>query len=266
MKKRIKIRNKQYIFYEDELNDDFMKNNHLERPVLNEDYKYIREGKINKFFSNFLYYGIALPILSFVCFIRGIKVVNRKNLKKEKNRGVFIYGNHTNVFDMLDVQSFVSIHKRVNIIGYSDASTIPFIQPIIRSLGYIPIPNNIHLMKKFTEAIEYYINNKEDVLIYPEAHVWPYYTKIRPFKSTSFHYPAKLMAPVLPICTTYTKGIFNKPRLKIIIGEYIYPKKELTERENKEFLRNECYNQMVKMAGSFKQVEYIKYIQTNKEN
>lgn len=265
MKKLIKINNKKFCFYEDILNDDFM-NNHLTRPIVSEKYPFIRQ-KIYALFSFILYYLIALPILTIVCKIRGVKVINRKELKKTRKVGAFIYSNHTNVFDFFTIQSYVDRHKRVNIIGYSDSTSIPIGKHFIHQLGYIPIPNNIHAMKNFMEAIKYYIDKKQDILIFPEAHVLPYYTKIRPFSATSFRYPAGLNAPVIPIVTTYYKSKFKKkPNIKIIIGKTIYPKKELSERENKLYLRDECYKEMVNISNSYTQYEYIKYIQTEPEN
>ena len=58
-----------------------------------------------------------------------------------------------------------------------------FLGNSIQLLGAIPIPNNKNGMKNFINAIETHINKKHSITIYPEAHIWPYYTKIRPFKA-----------------------------------------------------------------------------------
>ena len=55
-------------------------------------------------------------------------------------------------------------------------------------------------------------------MIYPEAHVWPYYTKIRPFISASFKYPTKLDAPSFSMTTTYQKRKRGKrPKMVVYI-------------------------------------------------
>ena len=69
------------------------------------------------------------------------------------------------------------------------------------------------------------------------------------------------MAPVIPIVTTYRKRRFlKKPGMDIRVGKVIYPKENLTLRENKIYLAEECYKQMVEIANSVTQYEYIKYI------
>lgn len=249
------------IYYKDELHDDF-KQTSLDRPPVKENYKYKRTNPINNFFSNILYYGIAKPVFYVFNFFSGVRYHNVKNLKKLKKEGAFIYANHTTFYDMFTIQACVVRNKRTNIIGYSDTTTIPVVKNIGRALGYLPLPTDFNNIKRLQDAMEFYIKDKKQhILIFPEAHVWPYYTKIRPFEAGSFHYPAKLNAPIIPIVTTYRKRkLFKKPGIDIRVGEPIYPKNDLSIRENKMYLRKECYNQMVEISQSVKQYEYIKYI------
>ena len=103
------------------------------------------------------------------------------------------------------------------------------------------------------DCFKYYLyNKKQDILIYPEAHIWPYYTKIRPLRAAAFHYPAKFNVP--------RKRKNSKPRKALVIGKPIVPKKDLSVSENKVYLRNETQKAMDTIASSYNQVEYIKYI------
>lgn len=268
MVKREKINGVTYCFYDDETKDDFMQTN-LSRPEVPESYKYIRNNPINVFFSNILYYCIAKPIMSLICIFGGVRCKNRKNLKPLKKTGTFIYANHTSIFDMFAIQSFVVRGKRTNLIGYSDMTSVPIGVNICNALGYIPLPlANLKCVRNMLKGLDYYINKKkQDVLIFPEAHVWPFYTEIRKFPSASFHYPAKLMAPVIPIVTVYRKSHFyRKPRPTIIVGEPIYPKKEFDLKQNRDYLYEECYKQMVAISNSYDQPKYFKYVKTSKEN
>ena len=43
-------------------------------------------------------------------------------------------------------------------------------------------------MKEFRKAIAYRVGQNQSVAIFPEAHVWPYYTGIRPFSDASFQF------------------------------------------------------------------------------
>ena len=59
---------------------------------------------------------------------------------------------------------------------------------LVEMLAAIPIPSNVAGMKNFLTTIQKKIDKKSSITIYPEAHIWPYYTKIRPFKDVSFKY------------------------------------------------------------------------------
>lgn len=254
------------IYYSDLLNDDFGEIG-LERMEVPSNYKYKRTNPINNFFSNILYYVIAMPILKLVCFFSGVKVKNRKSLKLLKKSGAFIYANHTNFLDMIQYQTIVTGYmKRVNIIGYSDTLSIPIVKHLARALGYIPIPTDFKGQAKFMDALKFYIDKNQFIVIFPEAHIWQYYTEIRPFTSASFHYPAKFMAPIIPIVTVFRRGIFknSKPKETLVIGDPIFPNSEFNLKENKEFLREECYKQMVSISSKYEQYKYFNYIYKEK--
>ncbi len=88
-------------------------------------------------------------------------------------------------------------------------------------LGAVPVPNKISEMKKFYKTIETRIQNNKPVVVYPEAHLWPYYKKIREFPDTSFKFPVNLNVPSFCITTTYQK---RKNRKKSFIGIWNFKK------------------------------------------
>ena len=81
-------------------------------------------------------------------------------------------------------------------------------------------------MKNFINAIETHLNRKHPITIYPEAHIWPYYTKIRPFRDVSFRYPIQYKKPTFCMTNTYQSYGKNRDKVKIVsvhpesIGEY----------------------------------------------
>ena len=115
-------------------------------------------------------------------------------------------------------------------------------------------------MKNFLETIAQRIEKKSSITIYPEAHIWPYYTKIRPFKSVSFKYPVKYDAPAFCITNTYQS--YGKKKRKIKIISYIdgpfWINKTLTPKEQQEDLRNRVYQAMVERSQN-SNIEYIEY-------
>lgn len=255
------------IEWSDELNDDFDEIG-LDRPPVKRGYPYKRINIVNNFFSDLLYYVIAIPIFWFVAFINGIKIKNKKNLKLLNGKGAFIYSNHVSFLDVCKIASPVCFGRRVNILGYSDTTSIPVVKHLARALGFLPVPLNgdYRNLSRLADATDFYVKKNQYVLIYPEAHIWPYYTKIRNFRDASFAYPAMSNAPVLPIVTVFRKAkLCKKPKQTIIVGTPIYPKAELNEKQNIKYLRDECYKQMVALSESSKQYEYIKYIKVNKK-
>ena len=250
-------------YYHDELSDDFNELG-LSRPPVPEGYKYKRTNWFNTIVSGILYHGIAKPIIGLYCVFHGIRIKGRKNLKLIRNKGAFIYSNHVAISDVFKFQAQVFFFgRRVNILGYSDSLSMPVVRNLTRALGYLPLPlkGDIKNMVALSEAMEFYHQKKQHVLIYPEAHIWPYYTHVRPFKDGAFVYPAKCNAPVLPVVTTWRKSkLCKKPKQTVYILEPIFPKEELGLNENKAYLHEETLKAMRAKAESVPQYEYIKYI------
>ncbi|MCR5506050.1 MAG: 1-acyl-sn-glycerol-3-phosphate acyltransferase [Bacilli bacterium] len=257
------------IYWSDELNDDFNRLDAVEdNPPLKKNYKYIHKNPIRRMWDGFLYYVIAKPFIGGYCLFHGIRWKNKKNLRRLRGRGAFLYGNHVAISDVFKFQSFIIHTKKVNIIGLSNASAIPVAKHLVKSLGYIPIADDSENLLHMKQAIEFLVKKRgQYVLVYPEAHIWPYYTKIRDFKNVSFYYPAQCLAPVVPFVTVWRKVWYSKkPRQTVIFGRPIYPDKSATVLENRDYLAEECKKQMNHLASSIKQVEYIKYIKKEKEN
>ena len=267
VKKDKKLAYNSTIYYEDELNDDFEKTN-LERIPVPEDFKYVHKNRFYLFFSNCLYFGIAVPILALVSKCYGVKVKGRKNLKKLNGKGCYIYSNHTSFLDVFDITVLLFPFRKTHILGYSDSLSNKFLRFITPLLGYMPIPDSPRVFRNFSKALEHYTSDKNhNILIYPEAHIRPFYTKIRPFISTSFKYPAKLNAPVLPVTACYRKSKLSKhAKITLYIDEPIFPKDDLILNENKEYLRDECYKKMCETAAKYSTYEYVHYVKKDKED
>ena len=101
-------------------------------------------------------------------------------------------------------------------------------------------------------------------MIYPEAHIWPYYTKIRPFTDMSFRYPVQFDLPVFCFTDTYQKRRFgSKPKIVTYVDGPFYADKSLSSKEQRKELRDKVYNTMVERAKK-SNVEMIHY--ERKEN
>ena len=127
-------------------------------------------------------------------------------------------------------------------------------------LGAIPIPTNKKAMSNFLKEVKNRVDKGYSVTIYPEAHIWPYYTKIRNFRSVSFKYPIQFSKPAF--CMTNTYQSYGKDNNKIKIITYIdgpfFPNKNIPLKDQKQDLRNRIYECMVKRSEN-SNIEYIKY-------
>ena len=194
---------------------------------VNEKYKFVKKGFFYKVFS-FIFYCFAFIVLfPSVWLFYMPKVKGRKNLKKVKN-AVFI-SNHAFVMDCAILSVYTLPFIRPYIITERDSFQIPVVKNIIRLLRAVPIPNNLKAYKNFMTSIDGELNNRKSLLVYPEGSLWPYFAKIRPFKTGAFRFSVKNNVPVVPIVMSFRKPnklyrMFGrkKPFVNVNILEPIY--------------------------------------------
>lgn len=247
------------IYYSDELNDEFSSAK-IKPKHIGDDYRYIRESFGEKIARFFWYRIIFTPIAAFYAkVIRRHKVVNAKLLKKFKFTGYFLYGNHTHALGDALLPHFTNFPKHNYIIVHPSNVSMNFLGSITPHLGALPLPNTKAAYKNFTVAIETRIKEKKCIIIYPEAHIWPYYTKIRPFESTSFSFPIKHDVPSFCFTNTYQKRRFSKnPRVITYIDGPFYANTSLPFKEQRKHLRDQVYECMCERA-KLNNVEVIRY-------
>lgn len=221
------------------------------------DYVYIRNGVGTRI----LYSVIARPIaFLYSKLVLRQKTVGRKKLKGFKNTGIYVYGNHTQrTGDPFMPNSFL-FPKRVYFVVHPDNISIPVLGKYTPALGALPLPGDMKAYRNFLSALDTRTGEGGAVVIYPEAHIWPYYTKIRDFPDTSFGYPCRGNTPVFCFTNTYKKSrFFGKPRVVTYIDGPFYPDAELPLKKRTKDLRDRVYGAMCARAA-LSDCEYIKYI------
>lgn len=247
------------IYYKNELEDEFS-TAQITAKKIDEHYKY-EGGPLFSLGKLFFYEIIAKPLAFFFMKIKfGHKIIGRKRLKEAKKEGYFLYGNHTNDIADALIPSLSCFPKDVSVIVHPNNVSMPILGKITPYLGALPLPDDAKAAKNFNKAIKQKIEKNYCVTIYPEAHIWPYYTKIRPFKDTSFGYPLKLDAKVFSFTNTYQKRRFRKtPRIVTYIDGPFTADESLNLKEQRASLRNQVYEAMCK-ASKHSNVEMIQYI------
>jgi 1-acyl-sn-glycerol-3-phosphate acyltransferase len=255
------------IYYTDELNDEFS-SAAITPKRIDGSYRYMRKGLLDKFAHILLYRIIAEPIGCIFLKIKfNHKIINKKLLKTDKTKGYYLYGNHTNDIADALIPSILTFPQKASVIEHPNNVSMPYLGAITPYLGALPLPDDKDAMKNFSTALKENITNKIPIVIYPEAHIWPYYTDIRNFKDTSFHYPVSDNVPVYCFTNTYHKKSIGKG-CKIITyvdGPFYPDKNAATPKAKRQSLRNQIYATM-KMRAKENTLEKIHYIKKESEH
>lgn len=238
--------------------DDFSQTAHQDY-ALPEDYRWIRSDLWSRFRSGAVY---ALGLLFSLVYCRlflHVRVKNGRLLRQDKNSGIFLYGNHTQpIGDVFD-PAMACFPRRIYALASPANLGIPVLGRVLPYLGALPIPGTIAGMRQLSEAMELRLKQKACIVIYPEAHVWEYYTGIRPFPDTAFKYPVKYGAPVYAMTATYQKRrLGNRPRCTLYVDGPFRPDPALSPRQQAKALRDmvsECMQHRSRESNC----DYIRY-------
>lgn len=190
-----------------------------------------------------------------------MKFYGREKLKKAKGKGYLIYANHTNPFHDVFGPGIAADRRIFTIISPVNLK-LPGIGKILPAIGGIPLGTSTKTKKGFHDAVDKRLRQGNCMVIYPEAHVWPYATKIRKFPAgnRSFMYATRNNLPIFTMTTTYhrrKKG--DLPRMEVYLDGPFYPDEKKTEEENRTDLARKAYDSMVKYSKK-SSYEYFKYI------
>lgn len=248
------------IYYDDELTDDFAGTSINGRKI-DENYEYIHKNPVWRAFSNLFYYIFAIPIVWIIeHIIFGIRFVGREKLAKTDSP-VFLYGNHTGWYDAF-TPCLLSFPRRNYTMTSPDAVSIFGLRWVVEMLGAIPVPSTQGGARGFVRAVEHH-HRSANITIYPEAHIWPYYTGVRHFSDASFTYPARYGCPVYAFFTAYSKprglaAIFGHPSITVYVSDPIYADEGLGVREARQNLCEKVYEFMLQ-ASKMSDYEVYEY-------
>ena len=204
-----------------------------------EDFPYIPKG-----WKKVVYWFKTIFVVNpFTWYIKNklthTKVYGRKNLKGVKS-GV-ITCNHVFIFDCLVVSG--SLKHKMRMIGHELNNRNDVLGERMRVGGMIPLSSKLSVMKKFNEAVDYYLKHNHYILFYPEQAMWNFYDKPRPLVDGAFHYAVKFNVPIIPTFITYrpSKKGADEFDFDYHILKPIYPDPKLSTKENIEQMKKQNY-------------------------
>ncbi|MCD8205158.1 MAG: hypothetical protein LUD29_00880 [Clostridia bacterium] len=249
-------------YFSDDLTEDIAKDSvkNIKRKPVTEKFRYYPTRLFPRAARWFVKRVLLRPVARAVLFFCGVKVVGREKTKPFKNGPAFMYGNHTGYFtDAFDPVALAAPRESFWIVN-ADSVSIFGTRHLALSAGAIPIPDDYHFMPKFMDALSRAVERRGWVAVYPEAHIWEYYTKIRPFPAVSFRYPVKYGAPVFSFTLTYQKRKRGRrPKRTLYVDGPFFADVSLPEKEAAEKLRDEVFSAMSEAAAD-SDYEYVEYV------
>ena len=260
------MKRRRIIFYTDERNDEFSRAQITPR-VIDGSYIYDHDSAWKRFTHFFWYRIVATPIaFLYTKLVFGHKIVNRELLRAQAEGGRFIYGNHTQDIADAFIPNLLHVKRETYVIVHPNNVSMPILGKVTPSLGALPLPDDMTAAKNFMAAMKYRVEQGNVIVIYPEAHIWPYYTEIRSFPDDSFQYPVKCGVPVFCFTNTYRRRKWGRrPRIVTYIDGPFYPREDLPMRECKRELRDRVYDCMSERA-KLSDVRWIQYIKKEKSD
>lgn len=250
---------KKRIVYFQSYEDDVVESSD-QQYVVPDDYAWICEGWKFKAVST-LMYGLIRILSPIYC--RGflhMRIVNKELLDQNIDGGCCLFANHTQPVGDALLPVWINRRRRIYVIVSPANLGIPVIGKAIPYLGALPATGRIQDLRKLNQAIKQRLKEKQCLVVYPEAHVWPYYTGVRPFSEASFLYPVAENVPAYCMTTTYQKRRFGKkPRATVYIDGPFFPLQEGSKRDRANDLRRQVYECMQNRSRS-STYEYIQYV------
>lgn len=193
-----------------------------------------------------------------------IKEINGMENLVNLNSGAILTCNHFNPFDSLAIETVFRLSKQnkvrklYKVIREGNYTNFPGLYGFFfRNCNTLPLSSSKETMVEFMKAVDTILQSNDFILIYPEQSMWWNYKKPKPLKNGAFKFAVKNKVPVLPIFITIEdSGIigddgFEVQQYIINIGEPIYPKDELTDRENIEYMKNTNFEVWKKTYENF---------------
>ena len=183
-----------------------------------------------------------------------IKDINGLENFRKVNCGAVITCNHFSAFDNYVVYRAIRgelkkgqfLYKVIREGNYTNFKGIYGF--FFRHCNTLPLSSNISTMKKFMKSVSVLLSRGEKILVYPEQAMWWNYKKPRPLKSGAFKLAVKNGVPIIPAFITLedTDKLdadgFNIKAHTLWFLPPIYPKKDLTEKQNVEYMKEQNFN------------------------
>lgn len=238
------------VYYDDIQNDEFSTAKIKARRI-DGSYRYIRRGFFARAAHFLLYRVLAMPLAWLYLKIRfGHRIRGRRALRSlRRGQGCYLFGNHTQPTADALIPTMVAFPRDVHVIVHPANVSMPVLGRLTPYLGALPLPDDLAAGRAFLAALAEHAERGRAICVYPEAHIWPWCTFIRPFSDKSFAYPVRAGVPVFCFTNTYRPRLFGRGvRLVTFVDGPFYPDKTLSPGAARTALRDVVYTAMCRRA------------------
>lgn len=226
--------------------------------TLPQDYRYVRKNFGARALSA-LIYGAALAFSGVYCRLVLHMRVRGSSCLRGFDGGFYIYGNHTQPFGDVFIPALCVFPRRIYTVVSPANYGIPVIGKLLPYLGALPLVPSLHGYRALLQAMKERLDAGHPIVIYPEAHVWEYYTGIRPFPAAAFAYPVKFDKPAFVMTVTYQKSVLHRrPTMTVYLDGPFYGTGE-TAKQKEASLHDAVYRTMLERSKA-SNCAYIRYL------
>ena len=254
---------REIIYYSDEENDEFSRAKITPKRI-DGNYKYLREGAFSKIAHFFLYRIVFAPIAFFYTKLRLSHNTVGAAALRQCESGYFIYGNHTQDIGDAFMPNMLDFGRDKYFIVHPNNVSMRFLGRMTPYLGALPLPDDLVAARNFSSAVKHHIERGRAVVIYPEAHIWPFYTGIRPFGKEAFIYPVRYGVPAYCFTNVYKKR-GRGFRIETYVDGPFFANAEIPRAAAAAELCEKIYSVMNERA-KLSDVQIIKYVKKEKDN
>lgn len=210
---------------------------------IDDSHVWYHRGRLFRFLYLCAYTIFYLVFGAYARVWLGVRFKGKEILKPWAGKSFFIYGNHTLPLGDVALTIMLNYPHPVSAMMSQANFGIPLIGRILEWANMLPVPHTPEQHQAFHMEMDNLVKEGTAIAIYPEAHVWPYYTGIRPYSAKSFAYPARYGLPSFCSTVTYQKRLlFKRPRVTVYIDGPFFPDGKEGQEER---LRTTIYDTMV---------------------
>ena len=226
------------------------------KPLLPEKSDYLRK-KIRHKINRKIAYTMARRYMNGLVKNKKLIIKDVKGIENWStlDKGAIITCNHFSAMDSFAMQYAYDLTKFAHnkralykVIREGNYTSFPgIIGYFMRNCNTLPLSSNTRTMGMFLNATDKLLKDNNFVLVYPEGSMWWNYRKPKPLKPGAFNLACRSDVPILPCFITMNDSDiidsdgFPVQELTIHINKPIYPSKDLSKKENIEYMKTENF-------------------------